>query len=321
MDAIFLNNYVIVYLFSETVLLLLSIYMLFIDIKLIRYWDFNSFTSRQFKLEKEGFLLSTIATFSFIVKLTLLIYFVYMIDSLSTVISGAMCGAGVISANSYGLTLLFVKLTTIFTLMLFLVLNYLDLQAKDYPLFKVKIWVLLLSIFIIFLEVFLDISYFTNIDTSKLVSCCSSLYGNLEGANPLPFNLDIKMLLILFYTLFVALLSSILLELRVLTTVLILIFGAIAYYSVVYFFGTYIYQLPTHKCPFCMMQSDYYYVGYFVWGFLLSSLFFGLIWAIIGFLNYKLERLKRLSILFLILFVLLCSGYVLFYYLKNGVFL
>ena len=321
MDAIFLNNYVIVYLFSEVIVLIFSIYMLFTDIKLIRYWDFNSFTSRQFKLEKQGFLLSTIATFIFTVKLILLIYFVYMIDSLSTIIPGAMCGAGVISANSYGLNLLFVKLTTLFTLLLYLVLNYLDLQAKEYPLLKVKIWVLVVAISLIFLESFLDISYFLNIDISQPVSCCSSLYGTLEGANPLPFNLDIKMLLILFYTLFIAVISAMLLENRTLTIALILLFGVVSYYSVVYFFGTYIYQLPTHKCPFCMMQRDYYYVGYFVWGFLISSLFFGLIWAIIGFLNYKLEQLRKLSILFLILFVLLCSSYVIFYYLKNGVFL
>ena len=321
MSGIFLNNLLIVYLFSEAILLILSIYLLFLDIKLIKYWDFNSFTSRQFKLEKSGFLLSTIAKFLFTFKFILLIYFVYMIDSLSSLIPGAMCAAGVISANSYGLNLLLVKLLTLFALMLFLTLDFLDLQAKTYPLFKVKLWVILIALFLIFLEGYLDFKYFSNIDISQSVSCCSSLYGNLEGANPLPFNLNIKMLLILFYTLFIALLSSLLLENKILTAVLILLFAVISYYSVVYFFGTYIYELPSHKCPFCMMQKEYYYIGYLLWGFLGGSLFFGLIWAIIGFLNYKLEKLKKLSIIFLIGFVFLCSFYVLIYYIKNGVFL
>ncbi len=321
MNELFLNNFVIVYLFSEVVIFAIALYAFFKDIKILKFWDFNSFSLRQTKLEKQSYLLSTIALFIFTFKLTLLIYFVYMIDSLSTIVPGAMCGAGVISANSYGLVLLFVKLITIFTLLLFLTLNSLDLKAKNYPLLKLKNWVLLIALILIFLELYLSISYLFSIDISKPVSCCSALFGNLEGANPLPFGLDIKNLLILFYLLYIASILALVLENRHLTIITLILFAIIAYYGVVYFFGTYVYELPTHKCPFCMMQKEYYYIGYLIWGTLFMGLFFGLIWVIIEFLNYKLERLKKLSILLLTLFVLLCSSYVLIYYLKNGVLL
>jgi len=321
MNELFLNNFVIVYLFSETVLFFIALYAFFKDISILRFWDFNSFSTKQLRLEKQSYLLSTIATFIFTLKLTLLIYFVYMIDSLSIIIPGAMCGAGVISANSYGMTLLFVKLITIFTFLLFLTLNNLDIKAKNYPLLKFKSWVLLFGILLIFLETFLDVSYLFNIDLSVPVSCCSALFGNLEGANPLPFGLDIKMLLILYYTLFVSVVLSLLLDNRLLATVTIVLFGTIAYYAVVYFFGTYIYELPTHKCPFCMMQKEYYYVGYFVWGTLFSALFFGLIWVIIGLLKYESRVLKSVTIASISLFVAICSAYVAYYYFKNGVFL
>ena len=321
MNELFLNNYVIVYLFSETVLFLMALYAFFKDIVILKYWDFESFSARQLKLEKQSYLLSTIATFIFALKFILLIYFVYMIDSLSIIIPGAMCGAGVISANSYGMPLLFIKLTTIFTFLLFLTLNNLDLKAKNYPLLKLKSWVLLAALLLIFLESFFDLSYLFNIDLSVPVSCCSALFGNLEGANPLPFGLNIKNLLILYYTLYIASVLAILLENRFLTAFTLILFAIISYYAVVYFFGTYIYQLPTHKCPFCMMQKEYYYVGYLVWGSLFIGLFFGLIWVIIGFLKYKNKTAKQIAIASISLFVVLCSSYVLFYYLKNGVFL
>jgi len=321
MNELFLNNYVIVYLFSEAVLFLIALYAFFKDISILRFWDFNNFSSKQLKLEKQSYLLSTIATFIFTLKLTLLIYFVYMIDSLSIIIPGAMCGAGVISANSYGMSLLFVKLITIFTFLLFLTLNNLDLKAKNYPLLKFKSWVLLAGLLLIFLETYLDIAYLFNIDLSVPVSCCSALFGNLEGVNPLPFGLDIKMLLILYYTLFVSIILSLLLDNKLLTAVTLILFAVISYYAVVYFFGTYIYELPTHKCPFCMMQKEYYYIGYFVWGTLFSALFFGLIWVIIGLLKYESKVLKRITVTSLVLFVSLCSAYVLYYYFKNGVFL
>jgi len=321
LSELFLNNYVIVYLFSEAVLFFLALYLFYLNIKFIKFWDFESFTPKQTKLEKQAYLASTMALFLFALKLILLIYFVYMIDSLSIIVPGAMCGAGVISANSYGMPLLFVKLTTIFTLLLFLTLNSLDLKAKNYPYFKFKTWMLLLASVLIFAEVYLDISYFFNIDLSVPVSCCSALFGNLEGANPLPFGLDTKALLIIFYTLYIASILALFLKNRVISVITLLLFLTISYYSIVYFFGTYIYELPTHKCPFCMMQKEYGYVGYFVWGLLFFGVFFGLIWAIIGFIKEQSAKLANITILLLSLFVLLCSAYVAIYYIKNGVFL
>lgn len=101
-----------------------------------------------------------------------------------------------------------------------------------------------------------------------------------------------------------------------------LLFLPIAYYAVVYFFGTYIYELPTHKCPFCMLQNSYYFVGYIVWGLLLVGVFMSVDYALSTILfGRQSERLKWLSLILLTLFVLLCSSFILVYYLKTGVLL
>ena len=321
MNAVLLNTQVIVYLFSEGLLLLLSIVLFLKSIKLLRYWDFTSFSQRQLKLEKEGYLVATIATLLFILKLILTTFFVNTIDNLSLIVPGAMCGAGVISVNSYGMKLLFVKLVVNFSLLLFLVVNSYDLREKTYPLFRYKSWVLLITSVVIFIEFYLDIAYFTHFDLSAPVSCCSALFGNLEGANPLPFGLSVSLLLLLFYLLFAGAEISLILESKAGALFTLSLFGFLAYYSVVYYFGTYIYELPTHKCPFCMFQKEYYFVGYLLWGSLFFGLFFGLIWVILAIVGYNIKKAKQSAMALLAIFAALCSLYVAHYYLKNGVFL
>lgn len=45
--------------------------------------------------------------------------------------------------------------------------------------------------------------------------------------------------------------------------------------SVVSFISVYFYELPTHHCPFCLLQKDYHYVGYALYISLLPAGIFG----------------------------------------------
>lgn len=322
MSEILFSNQVIIYLLSEAILFLLLFIAFVISIKIVIKWDFDSFTPKQFRLEKEAYLISTITIFLFIIKLILLIYFVFTIDSISILIPGAMCGAGVVTANEYGTYLLISKLIIIFILILWFYLNYYDMHTKNYLYTKKKSW-LFIAIFIsIIFELFLDFQYFININTHQAVSCCSTLFGQLEGANPLPFGLNTSILLILFYLLYFLTILTLKVNYRILYIVSNLLFLYLASYAVVYFFGTYIYQLPTHKCPFCMLQSDYFYIGYIIWGSLFLGTFIGISDALSS-LWTKREYLKnsRLVIYMLSIFVVLSSIYVVIYYFRNGVWL
>ena len=322
MNEILLSNEVIVYLLSETVLYILLFVAFISTVGLLKKWNFDVFTTEQFALENRSYLVMTIIFFVMLLKVVLLPYFVYTIDNLSDLIPGAMCGAGVIKANEYGNPLLSLKIIILFLSALWLSINSIDLKAKNYPYLKIKSWFFILIFFLLSVEFVLDILYFTNIETTNPVSCCSVIFGQTGGANGLPFGLDISKLLILFYLLFALVLLTTLSQMAFLSIVASLLFGVIAYYSVVYFFGTYIYELPTHLCPFCMLQDHYYYVGYFLWGLLLLGLFLVIDTAIMqSFFKQSAKSLKRISLLLLSLFVLLCSSYVAVYYFKNGVFL
>jgi hypothetical protein len=322
MNEVLLSNQVIVYLLSESTLFFLLLVAFLISIKILKKWNFNSFNPLQFKLEKESYLINTITLFVFGLKFLLLLYFIFTIDALSLIVSGAMCGAGVIDANQYGTALLSLKLFILFLLTLWLYLNFYDMRTKDYKYFKEKSWLFSAIFLLIFLEIYLDFQYFTNINTHIPVSCCSTLFGQLEGANPLPFGLNISLLLVLFYLLYILLLTALYSGYKLLYIGVNLLFVYVAYYAVVYFFGTYIYQLPTHKCPFCMLQVEYFYVGYLLWGSLFIGTFLGLS-DVISSLWLQKEKLKNQKLVarLLSLFVLLCTLYVVVYYVNNGLLL
>jgi hypothetical protein len=321
-NEILLSNEVIVYLLSETVLYLLLFIAFISTLGLLRKWNFDAFTTEQFALENRSYLVMTIIFFVMLLKVVLLPYFVYTIDNLSDLIPGAMCGAGVVKANEYGNPLLSLKIIILFLSGLWLSMNSIDLKAKSYPYLKLKSWFFILIFLLLSAEFLLDILYFTHIETTNPVSCCSVIFGQTGGANGLPFGLDIPKLLILFYLLFALVVLTTVSDLAVMSIIASLLFGVIAYYAVVYFFGTYIYELPTHQCPFCMLQDHYYYVGYLLWGLLMLGVFLTIDAAVMqGFFKQPSKSLKRISLLLLSLFVLLCSAYVGVYYFKNGVLL
>lgn len=322
MNEALLSNQVIVFLLSESTLFVLLLIAFVVSLKVLVKWDFESYTPFQFALERQAYLVSTIILFVFLLKFILVVYFIFSIDVLAPLLPGAMCAAGVIKANEYGSYLLILKLFILFLLTLWFYVHHYDMHTKNHQWFKQKSWLFSLIFIFIILELALDFSYFSNIDTHMPVSCCSALFGQLEGANPLPFGLSIPLLLVLFYLLYILLILTLKSGYTILYVLANLLFVFIAYYTVVYFFGTYIYQLPTHKCPFCMMQAEYYYVGYLLWGTLFMGTYIGLSDAVsMLWLCNRNMRSQKLVIRLLSVFVLLCTAYVTVYYLRNGVLL
>jgi len=76
--------------------------------------------------------------------------------------------------------------------------------------------------------------------------------------------------------------------------------------------------LPTHHCPFCFLQKDYYYVGYLIYSVLFIGTFYGLI---VGFKNNKEVKTYKISLFFNFIYVVIVSLYPIVYYIQNGVWL
>lgn len=318
---LFLSAQVLIYLFSQTLLFLLGIIAFIGGVGILKNWDFNAASTKQYALEKKAYLIVLIILFSLIFKILLVPYFAYTIDKLSSIVPGAMCAAGVIGANDYGNPLLMIKIALLFLIGIWMIVNHEDLKAPNYPFFREKFWFFIVIFVLMCVEYYFDIAYFSHISLEQPVSCCSVIFG-LSGENELPFGLNVMKLLVLFYLLYMLNMILSMQKNAFLLFISNIAFLYFAYIGINHFFGTYIYQLPTHKCPFCMLQGEYYFVGYLLWTLLFLGVFFGISNFILKIiLGYEIEALYRNSRIFNTLFVILCSAYPLIYYIKNGVWL
>ena len=322
LNSILLSNEIIIFLFAQIIVLILLIFAFYNAVKILKSWNYEETTSLQYKLEKRSYLVILIITFTMIVKIFLMPYFAYSIDTLSNIVPGAMCAAGIISANEYGQPLLSLKVIILFFVGIWLIINNLDLKEKVYPYTKSKFWLFIFIFLLILIETFLDITYLINISVEEPVSCCSTIFGVNATASKIPFNLDVSMLLVIFYLLYILSIFINIQKNALINFFVNSLFLYISYYAVTYFFSTYIYELPTHQCPFCMLQHHYHYVGYIIW----TSLFLGVFFAIASYVLQLLTKRTlsytfKYSIIFNSLFVFICTFYVLKYYFVNGVFL
>ncbi|MGM0622865.1 MAG: hypothetical protein ACQESH_02480 [Campylobacterota bacterium] len=322
MDAnILSNSNVLIYFFIQTLTLLATLFALFGTVAILRSWDFNASTPKQYKLENRSYLVMVVILFVTVVKITLFAFFAYMVDDLSNIIPGAMCAAGVIEDFDYSNALLGLKLAILLLGGVWIVINSYDLQAKTYPHMKIKSALFVFLALGIMSEYLIELYYINSLSTALPVSCCTDIFG-ASGSSEIPFGMDQTMMLVLFYATFVLVLLSAFARRATLAFFANIFFVFIAYYAVVQFFGTYIYQQPTHKCPYCMLQKEYYYIGYLLWSCLFLGAFFGITSLFIQTITKQNPtKTYRLNAIFTSLFTLICTLYVVSYYFINGVWL
>lgn len=309
---------------SPTILTLLSLDFLFLafgilafflSIKIYRNWNLNSTSNLQYSLEKQSYLAATIIKYIFLLKIPLFLFFIFTLDNISASITGAMCAAGVVDATPYGVYLFIFKIINIYLFGYWLLLHYKDISNVDFPFTKTKFLIFIIAFGFLAIEIALELMMFLAIDVSKIVSCCGTLYSSTSSSYISNiFLLSPTLQLGVFYALFLALIGSFFFKNKYLFIVLNFLFLLIAIVTLISFFGTYIYELPTHHCPFCFLQRDYSYVGYFLYTFLFFGTFFGM-----GVTLFK--NGFKWSIIFILLYTLLVSYYPVSYYLKNGVWL
>ena len=300
----------VIFAFFATIAFVLSV-------KIFLKWDVNSVSQSQYKLEKQSFLSATIIKYIFAVKVPLFLFFIFTLDKISNVITGAMCGAGIVDATEYGTYLIVLKILNIYLFAYWIVLHNEDVKHENQPYTRVKFGFFILAYILFMIELIVEGIMFSQIDVNEIVSCCGSIYSSSStSAISEIFALDSAILLIAFYGNFLLIIGFYFINNRYLFAISNLLFIIISLISLIAFFGTYIYELPSHHCPFCFLQSDYYYVGYLIYTLLFLGTFFGLVTGFINSLkNYKM------SLIFNSLYVILLSLYVIIYYLRNGVLL
>ncbi len=293
-----------------------------LSLRIVFKWDINSTLPSQYKLEKQSYLVATIIKYILFIKLPMFLYFIFVQDKLSIYIPGAMCAVGVVNSTSYGFYAMIVKIINLYLFSSWIVVNKVDLENEKMPYTRIKFIFFIIIYFFLMSEITLQVMEFFSLDPTKIVSCCSTVFS-ATGKSYISSLMSLPHYIILsvFYANFILLALTYRLKNSIYFTILNIIFILTSIISLIAFFGTYIYQLPTHHCPFCMLQGYYHYVGYILY----TALFVGTFSAIGAYIyqitGKKCINFKRISIIFGTIYLLIVTAYPVIYYINNGVWL
>jgi hypothetical protein len=269
-------------------------YSAYYALQILRKWDIHSGSELQLVLERRTYLIATILTYLFIFQLISLFLYVYTADHLHVLFVGAMCAAGTLYVNAFGYPTLILKIVNFLLAGVWLILNYVDNKAYDYPLIKRKYFLLLIMAPFLLAEAFLQTDYFLRLRPDVITSCCGTLFST-ENTNITAelFKLPTIPNKIAFYLCIASTVVSGIYFYRkgkggyVFSSLSIITF-LVSIISVISFISLYFYELPTHHCPFCILQREYGYIGYPLYLTLFGSVVFGIgTGAVMPFRNVK----------------------------------
>ena len=237
-------------------------------VRILRHWDLASGSEVQIALERRTYLLATIMICVMIFQLFSLFLFITTADRLCTLFSGAMCAAGTLNLNRFGYPALLLNLAGFLLAGTWLIVNHADNQGFDYPLIRVKYRLLLLTTPVLLLETALQAAFFLSLHPHVITSCCGSLFGNTARnlAPSLSLIPEVSVLVALTTVTGVTFLAGgrYLRHQRgaygfAAAATAMLATGAVGMVSAI---PVYLYELPSHHCPFCMLHREYHYVGF-----------------------------------------------------------
>lgn len=262
---------------------------------ILRRWDRNSTAEAQLRLERRTYLVSSLVSYAFTFEIGSLLLFVFTADELHDLFAGAMCATGVFNANPVGWVVLYLKIASFFLCGVWLMLNAYDQRSDDLPLIRLKYGLLLAFLPLFLLEAVLELRFFVGLSPSIITSCCGALFsstettlaGSLSGLPMVPAMLA-------FYGFALCYAAVLLLCLRgrtsgscVATGIGAVLFFLVALAAVISFISVYIYEMPTHHCPFDILQAEYGYVGYLLYAGLFGTVFCGIMAAVAALLSRK----------------------------------
>ncbi|MHB8122676.1 MAG: hypothetical protein ACYDG4_11025 [Desulfuromonadaceae bacterium] len=245
--------------------------------RILGRWDAQSGSEGQLELERRTYLISTIMNYILALELMSLFLFVYTADDLHTLFTGAMCAAGTLAVNDFGYPALLLKTVNFLLAGVWLIVNYVDNKGYDYPLIRVKYELLNLVVPLLILESFLLFAYFAGVKPDVITSCCGSLFSQESGgfSGDLASLPHLPMQIVFFSGMVLTLSSGLVFYLKgrggYLFSIASTVTFLIAVASLVSFICLYIYELPSHHCPFCLLQKEYNYIGYTLYATLFSG--------------------------------------------------
>ena len=312
------------------------------SLRVIRSWEVGSDSEHQIKLEEQVWLTATLIQFALVVQVISALLFILAASYFATLLKGAMCAAGALTANVYGLPALGFKLSTIFLGWLWLVLHRLDISFDDFPLTRIKsFWLLILFPFLAGDALFVAL-YLFNLEPEIITSCCGIIFGDTESGGYSLFDLSSTGRVLSVAGLLTGVLvaasygqyrvpsqkGSIGLALGLLVAGCWIGFYLLSLVVITVLVSPYVYALPHHRCPFDLLHYPYLFIGIPLYLSLHGAVLAGLSGALVQIVGYFRElssqgelfvrRATLISIMLLPLFLAIAGWRPLLYIVLGG---
>jgi len=262
----------------------MALYASALGLKILRRWDINSSSALQLELERKTCLISTVMDYAMGFGVLSAFLFVYTVDDFHGLFVGAMCATGALNANPVGWYALAVKISLFFLSSAWITLNRLDSDAPDYPLVKLK-YALLLGLAPVFaLDLYLQTSYFAGLKPTVISSCCGSLFDDnaatvAAGLASLPERPAMILFygaIALFFAFAIAAVKKPSAAAKYALSAASALLPAVSLAAIISFISPYFYEIPTHHCPFDVLQRHYWYAGYPLYISLFAGTYMGM---------------------------------------------
>jgi hypothetical protein len=279
---VILHPAVIANIIAALTVSLMVVYSTYHGLRIYRHWNIESGSELQLTLERRTYLVSTLLAYTFGLQLISLFLYVFTADTLYPLFVGAMCAAGALSVNAFGYPTLILKVGNFLMAGLWLVMNHADNQAYDYPLIRKKYLLLAVIAPFIVAETIVELAYFLKLDANVITSCCGALFSSerVEGLGSEIAALPAKPTIWAFYiSIAAAIGSGTYFYFREKGGYLYSGLSVLAFFvsivAIISCISLYIYELPTHHCPFCIIMEEYDYIGYLLYVLLFGAVVAG----------------------------------------------
>jgi len=311
-------------------------------LRILQNWDISSGSELQIRLEEEVCLSSVLVEFGFAIQLLSVVMLVLAADYFSNILVGAMCATGALTANSYGVPALVVKLLSLFLSAAWIVCHRLDISSESYPLVKIKYLLLIAILPLLLADISLLFLYLYNLEPDIITSCCGVLFNAQlnDGYNLLTIAPSAPLLSL--YGAVAVSLATISFKMSrnngtssgfnsFFASVLIGLWLGFYFFSlliITVFTSPFIYAMPHHRCPFDLLKAPYHLIGFPLYFFLHAAVMAG-ISTMIARLSESREGLStpaarfrllsgRLGLVFMAVFLLIVIYYPLMYQIRGG---
>jgi hypothetical protein len=234
-------------------------------------------------LERQSELAATLVRVAAIVQVVALVMSALAADRLSTAIRGAMCGYGVVQANGWGWPSVGATVFASLTAGVLLQLLALDRRVRGLDLMRPVAVACVVMAPVALADAALASAWLGGLDLSMVASCCSTNLDRLT-AQASVFRDGPRLLATGGALLGIPLaVATALLAQRRPGPALVGLAGAttlavlpLTLGAIVLEVAPYVYEVPTHLCPFCLLKRDAHFIGYPLFG----AIFLAVVWGV-----------------------------------------